>query len=130
MKERKNTFIKKDGKIPEGIPFKKGDIVTYVDIDRTTNEVKQRNIILLDRINAEKHCDVFGQVMLTIDEVQPPFIDRTPFGASRVWHNGDKIRAATWFEMVQLSRALYQLAVSGKEQMVVDLPKKMQANKE
>lgn len=121
-KEKKNTFIKKDGKIPEDIPFKKGDIVTYVDINRETNKVTQRNIILLDRINAESQCDVFGQVMLTIDEVQPPFIDRTPFGASRVWHNGDKIRAATWYEMVQLSRALYQLAVSGKEHMIVELP--------
>lgn len=121
-KEKKNTFIKKDGKIPEDIPFKKGDIVTYVDINRETNKVTQRNIILLDRINAESQCDVFGQVMLTIDEVQPPFIDRTPFGASRVWHNGDKIRAATWHEMVQLSRALYQLAVSGKEHMIVELP--------
>lgn len=121
-KEKKNTFIKKDGKIPEDIPFKKGDIVTYVDINRETNKVTQRNIILLDRINAESQCDVFGQVMLTIDEVQPPFIDRTPFGASMVWHNGDKIRAATWYEMVQLSRALYQLAVSGKEHMIVELP--------
>lgn len=121
-KEKRNTFIKKDGKIPEDIPFKKGDIVTYVDINRETNKVTQRNIILLDRINAESQCDVFGQVMLTIDEVQPPFIDRTPFGASRVWHNGDKIRAATWYEMVQLSRALYQLAVSGKEHMIVELP--------
>jgi hypothetical protein len=121
-KERKNTFIKKDGQIPEGIPFKKGDIVTYVDINRQTNKVTQRNIMILDRINAESQCDVFGQVMLTIDEVQPPFIDRTPFGASRVWHNGDKIRPATWFEIVQLIRALYQLAVSGKEQMIVELP--------
>ena len=49
---RKNTYTKYDGVLPE-TPFKKGDIITYIDIDKKTGKVNQKNIIILDRINAE-----------------------------------------------------------------------------
>jgi hypothetical protein len=120
---RKNTYTKYDGVLPE-TPFKKGDIITYIDIDKNTGKVNQKNIIILDRINTERHCDIFGQCMLTITH-EEAFIDTTPFGCSRVWFNHDKIRPATWFELVQLSHALLQIAPGESTEglMPVNIPR-------
>lgn len=48
---RKNIFIKQNGVLPE-TPFKKGDIVTYVDLDRSTqpHKVVSKEIMILDHI--------------------------------------------------------------------------------
>jgi len=121
----KIKFVKENGEIPEGIPFKEGDIVTYVDINSKANPpvVTQKNIILLNRIRREQHSDVFGKAALTIAEGEKPYIEiPSDEEWSRVWHNHDKIRPATWFELLQFSRALYQAFKTGKEIMEVDLP--------
>lgn len=106
---RKNIFIKQNGVLPE-TPFKKGDIVTYVDLDRSTqpHKVVSKEIMILDHIRAEKQCDIFAKVVLTIAEGEKPLLTNNPFSASRVWYNGDKVRYATWYEMKLLIHALTQ----------------------
>ena len=125
MKERKYNFKKEDGVIPEGIPFKEGDVIAYIDINTKANPpvVTQKNIIMLKRIRAEQHCDIFGTAALTIADGEKPYIEIPADEEwSRVWHNHDKIRPATWFELLQFSRALIQAFKARKEIMEVDLP--------
>ena len=125
MKERKYNFKKEDGKIPEGIPFKEGDVIAYIDINTKANPpvVTQKNIIMLKRIREEQHCDIFGTAALTIAEGEKPYIEIPADEEwSRVWHNHDKIRPATWFELLQFSRALIQAFKAGKTFMEVELP--------
>ena len=126
MKERKYNFKKEDAVIPEGIPFKEGDVIAYIDINTKANPpvVTQKNIIILKRIRAEQHCDIFGTAALTIAEGEKPYIEIPADEEwSRVWHNHDKIRPATWFELLQFSRALVQAVKAGKTFMEVELPK-------
>lgn len=125
MKERKYNFKKEDGKIPEDIPFKEGDVIAYIDINTKANPpvVTQKNIIMLKRIREEQHCDIFGTAALTIAEGDKPYIEIPADEEwSRVWHNHDKIRPATWFELLQFSRALIQAFKAGKTFMEVELP--------
>ena len=125
MATRKYNFKKEDGKIPEGIPFREGDVITYVDINSKANPpvVIQKNIIMLKRIRAEQQCDIFGTAALTIADGEKPYIEVPAEGEwSRVWHNHDKIRPATWFELLQFSRALVQAIKAGKTIMDVELP--------
>ena len=121
----KIKFVKEDGKIPEGIPFKEGDVIAYIDINTKANPpvVTQKNIIMLKRIREEQHCDIFGTAALTITKGEKPYIEIPADEEwSRVWHNHDKIRPATWFELLQFSRALIQAFKARKEIMEVDLP--------
>ena len=125
MATRKYNFKKEDGKIPEGIPFREGDVITYVDINSKANPpvVTQKNIIMLKRIRAEQHCDIFGTAALTIVDGENPYIEVPKDEEwSRVWFNHDKIRPATWFELLQFSRALVQAVKAGKTIMDVELP--------
>ena len=125
MATRKYNYIKEDGKIPEGMPFKEGDVITYIDLNTKVNpvQVTQKNIILLNRINQERHCDIFGKAALTFADGENPYIEIPSGGEwSRVWFNHDKVRPATWFELLQFSRALVQAFKAGKEVMDVDLP--------
>ena len=55
--------------------------------------------------------------------LENPYIEVPTEGEwSRVWHNHDKIRPATWFELLQFSRALVQAVKAGKTIMDVELP--------
>lgn len=122
---RKYNFTKEDGKIPEGMPFKEGDVITYIDLNTKVKpvQVMQKNIILLNRINQEQQCDIFGKAALTICKGEKPCIEiPSDEEWSRVWFNHDKVRPATWFELLQFSRALVQVFKAGKEIMEVDLP--------
>lgn len=125
MATRKYNYTKEDGKIPEGMPFKEGDVITYIDLNTKANPtaVAQKNIILLNRIREERHCDVFGKAALTIAKGEKPYIEIPEDEEwSRVWHNHDKIRPATWFELLQFCRALVQAIKAGKTMMDVELP--------
>ena len=83
----------------------------------------QQNIIMLKRIREERQCDIFGTAALTIADGEKPYIEVPAEGEwSRVWHNHDKIRPATWFELLQFSRALVQAVKAGKTIMDVELP--------
>ena len=125
MAARKYNYTKEDGKIPKGMPFKEGDVITYIDLNTKANPtiVTQKNIILLNSIREERYCDVFGKAALTIAKGEKPYIEIPEDEEwSRVWHNHDKIRPATWFELLQFCRALVQAIKAGKTIMDVELP--------
>lgn len=97
---RKNNFIKEDGKLPDGMPFKKGDIITYLRAEN--GKVTEREVILLDKIEEGAQLDIFGQAALT----DWGTVTTNPFEASRVWHNGGRVRYANFYEMRAFINAL------------------------
>ena len=100
---RKNNYVKQDGKLPDGIPFKKGDIVTYYKAEN--GKVKEREVILLEKIEEGRQLDIFGQAML-ITKKGWDNVTTDPFSASRVWHNGGHLRYANFYEMRAFINAL------------------------
>lgn len=100
---RKNNFVKQDGKLPEGMPFKKGDIVTYYR--SKDGKINEREVILLEKIEEGKQLDIFGQAMLTTTDGWDK-VTTDPFAASRVWHNGGHLRYANFYEMRAFINAL------------------------
>ena len=104
-------YTKKNGVLPE-THFPKGSVVTYLSYDEA-GKFKQKDIILLDHIAEKKHCDIFGTLALVIAEGEAPYIDAPKEGWSRVWHNGAKVRYASWVELAQLARAMSQVIEPG-----------------
>lgn len=88
---RKNTFIKKKGVIPDNMPFKKGDIVTYVRYEE--GEIKQRDVLLFNCLDGD-----------TI-KAEAALITTQSWGTlrtealSRKWEDGGRLRYALSYEM-------------------------------
>lgn len=110
-------YIKQNGVLPE-THFPKGAIITYIAYDKVTGKEKEKNIIILDHIEEERQCDIFGSLALVIADKETPYIDYPEEGWSRVWHNGGKVRYASWVELSQLCRALAQTIEPGMVQDV------------
>ena len=93
---KKNNFIKSNGKLPDKLPFRKYDIITYVRSDE--GKVIERDVILLDRIEQCAQLDIHGIAALKrCGGCDTLTTDATC--ASRVWHNGGRVRYANAIEM-------------------------------
>lgn len=91
---KKNNFVKSGGKLPENMPFKKNDIVTYVRYENS--EITTREIILLDSIEPD------GTIKARASVITTDSWDTLKVGedqASRIWEDGSKLRYALNYEI-------------------------------
>lgn len=97
---RKNQFFKKDGKMPENMPFKKGDIVTYVKYE--DGETKQRDVLLFEAFDGDT---IIAKAAIKSTESWDA-LTTTPTKASVKWEDGCRLRYALSYEMRAFINAL------------------------
>lgn len=99
---RKNTYKKTDGKIPDNMPFKKGDIITCVEY--RDGKVVKRDVILLDNIDGD-NINAFS-VFHTV-----PSWNTEPSGRTTIKiEDGYKLRYSLNYEMKAFINALAKRA--------------------
>ena len=98
---RKNNFTRIGDKLPDNMPFKKNDIVTYVRYENSN--ITTREILLLDSIEPDGIIKARAAVITTVSW------DTLKVGtseASRMWEQGSKLRYAVSYEIRALLLSL------------------------
>ena len=98
---KKNNFLRTADKLPDNMPFKKNDIVTYVRYENS--EITARDILILDSIEADGTIKARASIITTeswgalkVGQEQ----------ASRQWEQGSKLRYALNYEIRAMLMAL------------------------
>lgn len=98
---KKNNFLRTEDRLPDNMPFKKNDIVTYVRYENS--EITDREIMILDSIEAD------GTIKARASVITTESWDRLKIGieqASRMWEKGSKLRYALNYEIRAMLMAL------------------------
>ena len=91
---KKNNFVRTAEQLPENMPFKKNDIVTYVRYENS--EITARDILMLDSIEPD------GTIKARASIITTESWDTLKVGkeqSSRMWEQGSKLRYALNYEI-------------------------------